>query len=84
VGLSSDRLLGIDKRFVDFRRKPKEQLTEEDKNEGVRVLLMPHHAVKRLRLIFPLRQIIPYMPELLWRNSDILNRNNTVPPLQPS
>jgi hypothetical protein len=34
--MSSDRLLGIDKRFVDFRRKPKELLTDDDKNEGVR------------------------------------------------
>jgi hypothetical protein len=34
--MGSDRLLGIDKRFVDFRRKPKELLTDDDKNEGVR------------------------------------------------
>jgi hypothetical protein len=56
VGMSSDRLLGIDKRFVDFRRKPKELLTDDDTNEGV----------------------IPYMPELLYRASDILNQNNTI------
>jgi len=56
VGLSSGRLVGIDKRFLDFRRKPKELLTEEDKNEGV----------------------IPYMPELSFRFTEILNRNNTL------
>ncbi len=38
VALSSDRVLALDKRFVDPRRKPKEQITEEDRNEGVRVV----------------------------------------------
>jgi hypothetical protein len=54
--MSSDRVLGIDKRFVDFRRKPKELLTEDDKNEGVRsyppflVLFFPSLLFRRLTL----------------------------------
>jgi hypothetical protein len=75
--MSSDRLLGIDKRFVDFRRKPKELLTDDDKNEGVRSYL-PFFFFFARRLTLPRAQVIPYMPELLYRASDILNQNNTV------
>lgn len=82
--MSSDRLLGIDKRFVDFRRKPKELLTEDDKNEGVRSypsLLRSFPPPPSLLFVasrYLRAQVIPYMPELLFRASDILNQNNTV------
>ncbi|KAL6042459.1 DUF1620 superfamily [Balamuthia mandrillaris] len=35
LGLSSDRLLTLDKRFLNYRRKMKEDITAEEKSDGV-------------------------------------------------